>query len=86
MCKLSVRLKDKKASVSDSISNEIIKLEVKSMPSYVLKLFNIVVTYGFFPSIWSKAFIVPIYKSGDIIDPNNYRGICISSCLGNFLP
>lgn len=25
-----------------------------------------------------------IHKSGDIIDPNNYRGICISSCLGKF--
>jgi hypothetical protein len=29
-------------------------------------------------------YIVPIYKSGSNIDPNNYRGICISSCLGKF--
>ena len=26
--------------------------------------------------------ITPIYKSGDKSDPTNYRGICVSSCLG----
>ena len=26
--------------------------------------------------------ITPIFKSGKKKDPNNYRGICISSCLG----
>ena len=25
-----------------------------------------------------------IFKSGDLSDPNNYRGICVSSCLGKF--
>ena len=25
---------------------------------------------------------MPIHKSGNTDDPNNYRGICISSCLG----
>ena len=27
---------------------------------------------------------MPIHKSGSQDDPNNYRGICISSCLGKF--
>ena len=37
---------------------------------------------GKFPFSWTESYIVPIYKSGDASDPNNYRGICLSSCLG----
>ena len=32
--------------------------------------------------IVSECLITPIYKSGNKNDPSNYRGICISSCLG----
>ena len=84
VCLLSKRLKNKKASSSDSLSNEIIKLAVEVLPSYFQKLFNEILCRGHFPSVWSKGFIVPIHKSGCHIDPNNYRGICISSCLGKF--
>jgi hypothetical protein len=28
--------------------------------------------------------VVPTYKAGSRLDPGNYRGICISSCLGKF--
>ena len=34
------------------------------------------------PDIWCHGLITPIYKSGDKSDPTNYRGICVSSCLG----
>ena len=36
----------------------------------------------FFPSSWCEGRITPIYKSGNKNDLSNYRGICISSCLG----
>jgi hypothetical protein len=29
--------------------------------------------------------ITPIFKSGDKTNPNNYRGICVTSCLSKFL-
>ena len=34
------------------------------------------------PDIWCQGLITPIYKSGDRSDPTNYRGTCVSSCLG----
>ena len=34
------------------------------------------------PDVWCQGLITPIYKSGDKSDPTNYRGICVSSCLG----
>ena len=55
--KLSKRLKNKKASANDSLSNEIIKLAVEVLPSYFEKLFNKILSNGHFPSLWSKGFI-----------------------------
>ncbi len=34
--------------------------------------------------LWCEGLINPIFKSGNKQDPNNYRGICISSSLGKF--
>ena len=84
VCRISKKLKNKKACASDALSNEIIKLSVQILPSYFVNLFNLVLSKGAFPSLWSKGYIVPIHKSGNTDDPNNYIRICISSCLGNF--
>ena len=35
----------------------------------------------YFPKIWATGKITPVFKKGDITDPNNYRGITILSCL-----
>lgn len=35
-----------------------------------------------FSDLWNRRLISPIYKSGDKIDPNNYRGMCVSSNQG----
>ena len=75
VCRISKKLKNRKACGSDSFSNEIIKLSVKVLPSHFVKLFNVILSKGVFPLSWSKGFIVPIYKVhvGSMNDPNNYR-------------
>jgi len=52
------------------------------MPIY-LQLFNAVLKSGIMPQTWSYRLITPIFKSGIKSDSSNYRGICISICLGN---
>ena len=37
------------------------------------------------PLMWCSGLITPIFKSGVRNDPTNYRGICVSSCLGTLL-
>ena len=46
------------------------------------KLFNLVLDTGIYPSFLCDGLITPIFKTGDKSDPGNYRGICVSSCLG----
>ncbi len=48
----------------------------------ILKLFNLVLKSGHFPEIWKENLITPIFKRGEKYDPNNYRGITVSSNLG----
>ena len=47
---ISKKLKNGKARGSDLLSNEIIKLSVKVLPSYFVKLFNAILSKGVFPA------------------------------------
>jgi hypothetical protein len=47
-----------------------------------LRLFNMVIKEQIMPKSWCCGMIVAIFKSGNREDPNDYRGITISSCLG----
>ena len=80
--KVSSSLKNKKSSAFDSISNEMIKCSIGHLGELLLRLFNTVINKSEFPKQWSEGYIIPIFKSGDILDPTNYRGITVSSCLG----
>lgn len=78
-------LKPKKACGADGIPNEMIKSTDPKFQLAILKLFNIVLGSGIFPNIWNQGLITPLHKSGDKLDPNNYRGICVNSNLGKTL-
>ena len=46
------------------------------------KFIDAILTRTYFPSSWKVNYIIPIFKSDDSFDPNNYRGISVSSCWG----
>ena len=75
-------MKLKKAAYSDRISNEMIKASSDILIKGFIKVFNIILKSGNFPKAWCEGLITPIFKSGNHLDPNNYRGICVSNCLG----
>ena len=81
---LSKKLKNKKTAFSDKVNNEMIKTSINFLYPAYQKLFNLVLQCGIYPDLWCEGSITPIFKSGDLSDPNNYRGICVSSCIGKF--
>ena len=74
-------LKSKKPSDNNSISNEMIKASVPSLSSFLVTLFNKILQSQIYPEEWSRGIIIPLPKSGEIENPDNYRGIAINSCL-----
>lgn len=80
--KAAKKLKNNKSSYSDKIRNEMIKASLNDLMPVYYKLFNAVLSSGTMPQTWCDGLITPIYKSGGRSDPSNYRGICVSSCLG----
>jgi hypothetical protein len=82
--KTAKKIKSKKAAHSDKINNEKIKYSVDILANGFIKVFNTIMKSGMFPTLWCEGLISPIFKSGNKLDPSNYRGICVSSSLGKF--
>ena len=49
--------------------------------SMLVSIFNKILEKGEYPSMWGEGVITSLFKSGDIDDENNYRGITITSCV-----
>jgi hypothetical protein len=46
------------------------------------KIFNACLSSGRYPKICDDGYITTIHKANDIADPNNYRGITVTSAIG----
>ena len=73
------KLNTGKSAGPDKISNEIIKYSGIVTCKAIVKLFNLILDSGKYPSNWRKSFIILIHKSGDKHDINNYRGISLQN-------
>ena len=75
-------LKRKKSPGQDLITNEMLKYCGNDLKDIILTIFNKILCTGEYPEQWAVGLISSIFKSGDINDTNNYRGITITSCVG----
>ena len=80
--KSSYALKPNKSSGWDLISNEMILCLLEVQPQLLVKLFNTIFSTNAKIEQWSVSIITPIFKTGSKMDPSNYRGISLLSCLG----
>ena len=76
------KLKNKKSPGLDRLIPEMLKYSQHVMLPILAKAFNFILMGGKYPSKWLSGYIVPIYKKHDALNPSNYRGITILSCLG----
>ena len=75
-------IKKGKSSALDAISNDILHCAARTSAAPVLTaVFNNLLKFQFFPIQWATGIIVPLHKSGELDDPNNYRGITLNSCI-----
>ena len=75
-------LKNNKASSFDSVLNEMLKCAAPIISKPLLGFFNTILESNIYPSPWKNDVLGPLHKSGPLDDPNNFRGICVSSCIG----
>ncbi|ESO90491.1 hypothetical protein LOTGIDRAFT_123347, partial [Lottia gigantea] len=75
-------LKLNKATGIDNIPNEILIYCKNVLMSSLIRLFNNILDLGCYPSSWNKGCIIPVFKKGDVNNPDNYRGITLVGCIG----
>ena len=72
-------LKGGKAGGGDGVLVEMIKCSSHILAPYFVRLFNSVLDTGNFPRLWCESTIIPLHKKGDRGNPDNYRGITLTS-------
>ena len=73
------KLKSGKSAGPDKIIGEMLKHAIEVVIDFLVKLFNKIFDGGMFPREWSKSIIVSSHKKGDVNQPDNYRGIALTS-------
>ena len=79
------KLKYNKSPGLDNISNNLLKCGQQILLPSLHKLFNACLSSGNYPKSWAEGYITAIHKANDISDPNNYRGITVTSSIGKLL-
>jgi len=74
-------LKAGKAPGTDNVLGDMIKSASGVLLPCLLRLFNRIFQMSVYPKQWVESIIVPIHKKGAFNDPNNYRGISLTSNL-----
>ena len=74
-------LKLNTAAGIDGVGNDVLVNSKIIIVPMLCVLFNKLLVKGVFPQEWCTAVIVPIHKSGDKDDPDNYRGISLLTCI-----
>ena len=71
------KLKNNKAAGPDKIVVELFKYANSEIIEFFVEFFNRLFDTGLYPENWSESIILPLFKKGNINDPNNYRGISL---------
>ena len=78
-------LKTGKAAGLDRLKAEFLKAAPQPVRKLLLRLLNLIFTTNIVPKNWCLGIITLIHKDGSKDDPDNYRGICLSSALSKTL-
>jgi hypothetical protein len=74
-------LKNKKSMGLDNLSSSLLKLSLPYLVESITFIYNLCISSGVFPDAWKTAKVVPLPKTSDTTDVNNFRPISILSIL-----
>jgi hypothetical protein len=74
-------MKNKKSAGPDEISTKILKLSLPYVIESLTYIYNLSIQQGIFPTELKRAKVIPIPKTKDVSDINNYRPISLLSVL-----
>lgn len=72
------KIKTRKAAGPDGIIGELLKNAGECVVDFFVLFFNALFQRGMFPERWTEGIVLPLFKKGDVNNPNNYRGITLS--------
>lgn len=78
-------LKSNSAPGWDQISTSFLKTFSPFLVEPICFICNLSFETGIFPNLFKKANVCPVYKSGDRLDPSNYRPISLLSSLSKII-
>lgn len=78
-------LNTKKSCGPDNIPASLLKYNAVSFANILSQVFNLIVQTGVYPDCLKIARVIPIFKSGDTLDCNNYRPISTLSVFNKIL-
>ena len=74
-------LKLGKSGGLDGLVAEMIINTTNGISTILLPMFDKIFTLGEYPENWSLSILCPIYKSGSMSEPNNFRGVSLIDIL-----
>jgi hypothetical protein len=69
----------------DGVSSKMIKFIANEIAVPLSHIFNVSLSSGVFPAKLKKSRVIPIYKSGNPLDCDNYRPISLLSSISKIL-
>ena len=76
------KLKCNKSPGLDNVTNNMLKCSQSFLTNSLLKIFNACLMFGIYPEPWAEGYIKKLFKSCNVDDPNNYRGLTLTSSVG----
>ena len=73
------KLKNNKSAGPDNILSEYLRIFGESFGNILLKLIRALFARHLYPPQWNTNYLRPIYKKGNVDDPDNYRGLAVGS-------
>ena len=74
-------LKQSETRDLDGLNTKILRLAASFITNTLTCVFNLCIMTNTFPNAFKIAKVIPLYKSGDSVNPSNYRSISIVSVL-----